>query len=163
MFHSVAEEFRSEISRINQNDISKLKSKYISLYNNSYWKDSGRADLVEMISSIKLSSAETEALSFGLKFATRIKNNDMEKLIDLNNRHHDSNFHKYLSHYCCFHQLPYRWTYRYITAFKSLSSNHSIIISPSDKGDGVVVDSSDYYFAQSAGAVEYTDCFSAEG
>ena len=65
----------------------------ISLCNNSRWKKLGRADLVN-ISSINLSPTETEALSFGLKFATGIKNYDMGKIINTNYKHHDSDFDK---------------------------------------------------------------------
>ena len=54
----------------------------------------GRADLVNTISSINLSSIESEALSFGLKFATGIKNHDMGKIINTNYKHLDSDFHK---------------------------------------------------------------------
>ena len=92
MSHNTANQLRSEISRINNNHISKLRSKFISLCNNSRWKKLGRADIVNNISSINLSPTETEALSFGLKFATGIKNYDMGKIINTNYKHHDSDF-----------------------------------------------------------------------
>ena len=79
MSHNTANQLRSEISRINNNHISKLRSKFISLCNNSRWKKLGWADLVNNISSINLSPTETEALSFGLKFATDIKSMIWEK------------------------------------------------------------------------------------
>ena len=60
MFHSVTEHLRSEISRINNNSISKLKSKFISLCNKSCRKDLCRVDL--NISCIGLSTIEREAL-----------------------------------------------------------------------------------------------------
>ena len=82
MSHNTADQHRSEISRINNNHISKLRSKFISLCNKSCWKNLGRADLVNNISRISFSPIETEALSFGLKFATGIKNHDMGKLIN---------------------------------------------------------------------------------
>ena len=78
----MAEKLRSEISGINNNNVSKLKSKFISLCNKSCQKDLGRADLINNISRINLSFVETEAPSFGLKFATTIKNEDMGKLIN---------------------------------------------------------------------------------
>ena len=59
MSHNTANQLRSEISRINNNHISKLRSKFISLCNNSRWKKLGRADLVNNISSINLSPTET--------------------------------------------------------------------------------------------------------
>ena len=64
----MAEQLRSEMSRINNNYISILRSKF-----KSCWKNLGMADLVNNISSISLSPVETEALSFELKFATGIK------------------------------------------------------------------------------------------
>ena len=73
MSHNTVNQLRSDISRINDNHISKLRSKFISLCNNSRWKKLDRADLVNNISSINFSPTETEALSFGLKFATGIK------------------------------------------------------------------------------------------
>ena len=144
MSHNTANQLRSEISRINNNHISKLRSKFISLCNNSRWKKLGRADLVNNISSINLSPTETEALSFGLKFATGIKNYDMGKIINTNYKHHDSDFDKgflqciIAASTNCHSDEP-TLPKRYITALKSLSSNHNIVISPSDKGGGVVI------------------------
>ena len=86
--------FFFEVTRINNNHISKLKSKFMSLCNSSSWNYLNRVDLVENISSTRLSTVETEAFSFRLKFATRIKNHDMAKLNDINYRHHDSDFYK---------------------------------------------------------------------
>ena len=94
MSHNMANQLRSEISRINNNHISKLRSKFIYLCNNSCWKNLGRVDLVNKIPSFNLSPIETEALSFRLKFATGIKNYDMGKLININYKHLDSDFHK---------------------------------------------------------------------
>ena len=127
MFHNMAEQLRSEIFRINNNHISKLRSKFISLCNKSYWKDLGRADLVNNISSISLSSVQTKALSFGLKFATDIKNHDMGKLINANNKHHDSDFHKgfiqgIITASANCHSDKLTLPNRYITALKSLFS-----------------------------------------
>ena len=93
MSFNMAEQLWYEISRINNNHISKLRSKFRSLCNKSCWKDLSRVGLVN-ISNVSLSSVETEALSFGLKFATRIRNHEMGKLINTNYRHHDSNFYK---------------------------------------------------------------------
>ena len=150
MSHNTANQLRSEISRINNNHISKLKSKFISLCNNSHWKNLGRADLINNISSINLSPTETEALSFGLKFATGIKNYDMGKIINTNYKHHDTDFHKGFSQgiiaastNCHSDELPL--PKRYITALKSLSSHHNIVISPSDKGGGIVIMDSTVY------------------
>ena len=42
MSHNTANQLRSEISRINNNHISKLRSKFISLCNNSRWKKIGQ-------------------------------------------------------------------------------------------------------------------------
>ena len=134
MSHNTADQLRYEISRINNNHISKLRSKFISLCNNSCWKNLGRADLVNNISSISLSPIETEALNFGLKFATGIKNHDMGKLINTNYKQHDSDFHKGFlqaiitaSTNCYSDELTL--PKRYITALKSFSSNHNIVIS----------------------------------
>ena len=90
MAYNMAEQLWSEISRINNNHISKLSSKFISQWNKICWKDLGRTDLLNHISSINLSSVENEALSFGLKIASGIKNHDMGKLINTN----DSGIHK---------------------------------------------------------------------
>ena len=62
MSHNTDDQLRSEISRINNNQISKLRSKFIYLCNKSCWKNLGRADLVKNISSINLSPTETEVL-----------------------------------------------------------------------------------------------------
>ena len=110
----------------------------------------GGADLVNNISSINLSPIETEALTFGLKFATGIKNHDMGKLINTNYKYHHSDFHEGFlqgiiaaSTNC--HSDELTLPNRYITALKSLSSNHNIVISPSDKGGGVVIMDSTVY------------------
>lgn len=103
----------------------------------------GRADLVTNISSTTLSTIETEALSFGLKFATGLKNN-ISKLINLNYRHSDTDFHKGFTQGILAASLDCQNTEftlpkRYMNALKSLSTNSDITISPSDKGGGVVV------------------------
>ena len=128
--------------------ISKLKSKLISLCNNSSWKELGRVDLVN-ISSTTLSTVETEVLCFKLKFATGIKNHDMGQLIDINYRHYDSDFHKGFvqgiitaSTNCQTDELTL--PRRYLAALQTLSSNHNIIILPSDKGGGGMVMASVY-------------------
>ena len=54
------------------------------------WKDLGKADLVNNISSNRLSTLETEALNFGFKIATGIRNHDIRKLINIDYRHNDS-------------------------------------------------------------------------
>ena len=143
MSHDMAEQLRPDIFRINHNHISKLRFKFISLCNKNGWKDLGRADLVDNISSINLSSVKTEALSFRLQFAPRIKNHDMGKLINTNYKRHDSDFNKWFiqdiiaaSANC--HSDGLTLPNRYITALKSLSSNHNIIISPPNKGESVV-------------------------
>ena len=127
MSHNTANQLRSEISWINNNHISKLRSKFICLCNNSCWKNLGRADLVNNISSINLSPIETEALSFRIKFTTGIKKYDMGKIINTNYKNHDSDFRKWLlvgiiaaSTNCHFDELTL--PNRYITALKSLSS-----------------------------------------
>ena len=150
MSHNTANQLKSEISRINNNHTSKLWSKFIPLCNNSCWKKFGRDDLVNNISSINLSPTETKALSFGLKFATGIKNYDMGKLINTNYKHHDSDFDKGFlqgiiaaSTNC--HSDELTLPNRYITVLKPLSSNHNVVISPSDKGWGVVIMDSTVY------------------
>ena len=142
----MAEQLRSVIYRINNNLISKLKSKFIFLCNKSCWKDLGRADLVNNISSISLNSVETKAFSFGLKFATGIRNHGIGKLINTNYWHHVSDFHKgfiqgIIATSINYHSDELTLPNRYMIALKSLSSNHNIVISPSDKGRGVVMDS----------------------
>ena len=74
----------------------------------------------------------------------------MGKLINTNYKHHDSDFHKGFlqgiiaaSTNC--HSDELTLPNRYITALNSLSSNHNIIISPSDKGGGVVIMDSTVY------------------
>ena len=121
----------------------------MSLCNKSCWKDLSRVDLIENISRIKLSIV-TDLLSFGLKFATGVKNYNIGQLIDINYKHHDSNFHKGFeqdiiatSTNC--HTDEQTLPRRYIPALKSLSSNHNIIISHSDKGGGAVVMDSSVY------------------
>ena len=97
-----------------------------------------------------LSPTETEALSFGLKFATGIKNHNMGKLINTNYKYHDSDFHEgYLqgiiaaSTNCNSDEMTL--SNRYITALKFLSSNPNIVISTSDKGGDVVIMDSTVY------------------
>ena len=74
----------------------------------------------------------------------------MGKIINTNYKHHDSDFHKGFlqgiiaaSTNC--HSDELTLLKRYITALKSLSSNHNIVISPSDKGGGVVIMDSTVY------------------
>ena len=80
MSHNMGEQLRSGI---NNNHISILRSKFIFVCNKSYWKDLGLAEL-NNISSINLNSVEIEALNFGLKLASGIKNHDIGKLINRN-------------------------------------------------------------------------------
>ena len=68
----------------------------------------------------------------------------MGKLINMNYKRHDSDFHKgfiqgILATSINCHSDELTLPNRYITALKSLSSNHNIIISPSDEGGGVVI------------------------
>ena len=106
--------------------------------------------LVKNISSINLSPTETEALSSALKFTTGIKNYDMGKIINSNYKHHDSDFHigflqGIIAASTNCHSDELTLPNRYITALKSVSSNHNIVISPSDKDGGlVIVDSTAY-------------------
>ena len=74
----------------------------------------------------------------------------MGKIINTNYKHHDSDFDKRFlqgiitaSTNC--HSDEPTLPKRYITALKSLSSNHNIVISPSDKGGGVVIMDSAVY------------------
>ena len=145
MSHKKADQLRFEISKINNNHISKLRSKFISLCNKSCWKNLGWADLVNNISSSSLSPIETKAISFGLKFATGIKNHDMGKLINTNYKHHYSDFHKGFLQSIIATSDELTLPNRYITALKTLSSNHNIVISPSDKGGAIVIMDSTVY------------------
>ena len=150
MSHNTTDQLRPEISRINNNHISKLRSKFISLCNKSCWKNLRWADLVNNITSISLNHFETDALSSGLKFSTGIKNHDMGKLINTNYKHHDSEFHKgflqdIITASTYYHSDELTLPNRYTTALRTLSSNHNIVISPSDKGGGVVIMDSTVY------------------
>ena len=82
------------------------------------WKKLGDVDLVINTSHNIFSTAEMEVLSFGLKFATGVKNHDMEKLIDMNYRHYDSDSHTNCTrHNHCFY---YVYIYIYIYIFMSI-------------------------------------------
>ena len=114
--HNMAEQLISEISRINNNHISKLRSKFISLYKKSCWKDLGRSDLVNNISSISVNVVETE-----VKICQ-----DLGKLIYINYRHHDSDFdggfiQGIITVFANCHFDELNLPIRYITSFKSLS------------------------------------------
>ena len=68
----------------------------------------------------------------------------MGKLINISYKHHDSDFHKgflqgIIAAFINYHSDELTQPNRYITALKSLSSNHNIVISPSDKVGGIVI------------------------
>ena len=74
----------------------------------------------------------------------------MGKLINTNCKHHDSDFLKgflqgIIATFTNCHSDELTLPNRYITALKSLSSNHNIVISPSDKGGSVVIMDSTVY------------------
>lgn len=56
--------------KFNTRHTFKLENKLAQLIKNSKWKTLGRPDLILNLTSKPLSDIETEALSFGLKFAT---------------------------------------------------------------------------------------------
>ena len=74
----------------------------------------------------------------------------MGKLINTNNKHHATDFHKgfiqgIISASTICHSDELTLPNRYITALKALSSNHQIILSSSDKcGSVVIMDSMVY-------------------
>ena len=109
----------------------------------------GRVNLINNISCINLRSVETEAPSFGLKFAIDIKKH-MGKLINTNYKNHDSDFHKgfiqsIIAASANRHSDELTLTNSSITALKSLSSNRNLVIWHSDKGRGVVIMDSTVY------------------
>ena len=139
MSYNTAERFGSDVSKINHGHISKLKFKLQSLGNCSSWEKNGCVDHVVNVSKTTLRTAETEAFSFGLKFTAGMKNQIIGKLIDMNYRRYDSDFHKGFvqdksatSTNCQIDELTQ--LRRYLAALKTLFHHNNIILLPSNKG-----------------------------
>ena len=67
--------------------IRRLKNKIISLCKNSRWQKIEQKDLIQNISTRKLTKIQIEALS--LKFATRINKENISDIITKNYRQND--------------------------------------------------------------------------
>ena len=96
------------------------------------------------MSNRDLTTTEHDALSLGLKFATGTHTNNLTEIITKNYRHTDTDFNKGFiqgiitaSTHTTYteHTLPRR----YITALRTLAADHTIHITPSDKGGGIVL------------------------
>lgn len=111
---------------------------------NSKWIYIRNPNLIENLSDIMLSNREQEALSSGLKFATKIHKGDIEDTIMKNHKHNDSEFTKDFIQSIITttikntneNTLPLR----YRNALKNLARNKEIHITLSDKGgEGIVI------------------------
>ena len=139
-----AESIRMRISSKNQQQTRNLKEKLKNICDNSKWTTTGNTAIINNLSRKILTPYEKEALSFGLKFATGIpKKHELAGTITTNYRSNDDDFIKgYIQGIItCTTTQENQLTIprRYITALKNLSKDESIIISPSDKGGGVVI------------------------
>ena len=128
-----------------------LKEKLHRLCLNSTWKDAGNKKLISNLSSRILNETEKEALSLGLKFDTGKNNKSFLDFIIKNTKNEDSEIDKGFKQglVTCLTALADSkrpsLPRRYLRALQDLSRDRSIVITPSDKGGGVVIlDKSSY-------------------
>ena len=126
--------------------IHKLNQKLSSLCASSLWNTIGRPDLIHNLSSHHLSPTETEALSFGLKFATGLPKQNLVDTLTKNYRYTDTDFLKgyiqgIISASMKNHNNSHEHTLpkRHLDALQTLAHNEKLTITSSDKGGGVVI------------------------
>ena len=122
---------------------TKLNRKITTLCAKSKWTTLGRNSIIENLSSITLNNTEKEALGLGLKFSTGLKNQQITDIVAQNYNSSDSDFYKgYVQGIiiATTQTLPETTIpKRFIIALNKLSKNKDLIITPSDKGGGVVL------------------------
>ena len=143
-------QIRHQLTRANNNQITNLQNKLKVLCINSQWKSLGNPNLINNLSDITLSQNETEALSFGLKFATGIsKKSEVCDTIIKNYHSQDTDFEKGFIQGIITSSLSSTnetsLPRRYITALKNLSKRQDITITSSDKGGGIVIMNTNTY------------------
>ena len=143
---------RAMLRRIDRNQKRKLGHRLKSLIDQSPWKDAGRLQIIRNLSSRELNQVESEALSFGLKFAiggpggqtpldTHIKN--YRRCLGVT----ENGFIQGITYALMESGRRQDWSLprRYRQALEKLGSDRSIFISSADKGGGVVILDSDAY------------------
>ena len=148
---ALSQQHKEDLKKMNTVQQAKLKRKLTDLCRNSMWGKAGRNEIVTNISSRELSSNEMEALSYGLKFDSGKDRLTLVEHISKNYRSSDTNVDKGFIQgvlTCCkiladkeCNRLPRR----YQAALEKLAKDDSIIITPADKGGGIIImDKTDY-------------------
>ena len=122
-----------------------LENKLSRLCTSSSWKTAGNTGLITNLSNRPLRQVETEALSLGLKFDTGKSSNRYLDDIIRNTKYNDSDIDKGFKQgfTTCLSALAGSSRpvipRRYLVALRDLARNSDIVISPSDKGGGVII------------------------
>ena len=136
-------QMKTDLTTINENQVNRLRQKLFLLCSNSPWAHFGRHNMVKNLSTASLTEAESEALSFGLKFATGLNNKSITDTLGKNYRKNDTDFDKGFIQGIIAAMITQNdeptIPRRYIIALKNLAKNRDIVISPSDKGSGIVI------------------------
>ena len=134
---------QKRVESASKKQIKNLENKLTELCENSLWNTTGRPELVKNLSDTELSKNETLALSYGLKFAVGTNKMDTTGTITKNHRYSDSEFERGFIQGLISATLSteneYTLPKRFVSAIQNLSQNKDLVISPADKGGGVVV------------------------
>ena len=134
---------KNHITRNNTAQILNLEKKLSTLCSSSKWCTLSRPELINNLSNHTLTTTQLEALGFGLKFATGLPHHSMTDLITKNYRFNDTDFRKgFIQGIIAItsHNIPETTIpKRYIEALKQLHHKKTLIITPSDKGGGIVI------------------------
>ena len=130
----------------------RLEQQLSHLIQTSHWGEAGRPELIQNLSTRQLTQVETEALSFGLKFAIGGQgcNNQLDTSIKNyrgNRGTTDNGFVQGLSWALEAVAQDHEWALprRHREALRDLGRDESIFISSADKGGGVVIMGSQQY------------------
>ena len=114
------------------------------LCDNSSWRNLGRPEIINNLSTKRLTNYEQEALSFGLKFATGAQGRHaLADTINANYKSSNSDFQNGFVQGILASSMTEKdhlsLPRRYISALKRLSRDENVIITTSDKGGGIVI------------------------
>ena len=145
------QELETKLRKTNEEQQSSLRRKLQDLCTKSPWREAGNVHIVTNLSSRMLSNTEKEALSLGLKFdCGKVKTPFIDN-ITRNYKWDKSDIEKGFIQgvlTCCqamANEEESNMPRRYFQALKTLADDQSIVITPADKGGGVVIiDKSEY-------------------
>ena len=138
-------ELRTKLNDFNDSQKSRLNRKLRTLCENSPWKEVGNADIMTNLSTRQFSDDEKDALALGMKFDSGKDRSTYMEHVQRNYKSNEDDVEKGFIQgiiLCCkalADSEPDKLPRRYMRALKSLPDDPSIVITPTDKGGGVVI------------------------